>query len=189
MDNTDVQFGTLITGRDLERHFELQNALIEFARLFRDETNDRAMVIVGAAFLDTQLEHIVLNFLVDDEKEVAKLIQYDQPLGTYGGRISALYCLGLIGPVVRDDLRLVGKIRNRFAHNLHATFDDQAIQSWCNLLKWHRVAYMTPPAGASVRDLFNVGVNQLAAHLGGITSIARTSKRQIRNEFGDPNKK
>ena len=182
MDNSDNRFGTLITGQDLERHFKLQDALIEFARLFRDESNDRAMVIVGGAFLEVQLEHIMLAFLVDDEKEVAKLTARDKQLGTYGGRTSALYCLGLIGPVVRDDLRLVGKIRNRFAHNLYASFDDQAIQSWCDQLKWHRIAYMTPPAGASARDLFNVGVNQLVCHLGGITSIARGSKCEIRKE-------
>ena len=140
LDNEDDSFGKLIAGRDLERHFEIENALVEFARLFRDDTNDRAMVIVGAAFLEAQLEHIVLTFLVDDEKEVEKITRYDQPLGTLGGRVSALYCLGLIGPVVRDDLRLIAKIRNRFAHDLYATFENQAIQSWCESLKWHRLA-------------------------------------------------
>src|SRR5215831_18418966 len=89
-----------IKGKDLERHFKLEDALFEFSRLFRDETNDRAMVIVGAAFLDTQLEHILINFLVDDEKEVGKLLQPDQPLGTYGSRIRAVYCFGLIGKTI-----------------------------------------------------------------------------------------
>lgn len=49
-DNFDPSF---ITGKDLERHFKLEDALLEFSRLFQDETNDRSMVIVGAAFLDT----------------------------------------------------------------------------------------------------------------------------------------
>lgn len=39
-----------ITGEDLERYFSLEDALLEFSRLFKhDETNDRALVIVGLA--------------------------------------------------------------------------------------------------------------------------------------------
>jgi len=172
---------TWITGKDLERHFALESALFEFSRLFNhEEKNDRAVVIVGAAYLDTLLEHIIIAFLVDDPKEVAELLRCDQPLGTYGSRTRAAYCFGLINKTIRDDLRVVGKIRNRFAHDLYASFEDQQIRSWCVALKWHRTAYMQPPPGASERDLFNVGVNQLVCHLNGIVSIARGEKRMIR---------
>jgi hypothetical protein len=34
-----------------------------------------------------------------------------------------------------------------------------------------------PPAIASDRDLFQVGVNQLVCYLGGVPSIARSRKR------------
>ncbi|GAB4203962.1 MAG: hypothetical protein Fur006_58690 [Coleofasciculaceae cyanobacterium] len=113
---------SLITGKALEKYFALQDALFEFSDLFRyDEPNDRSIAIIGAAFLDTLLEHILINFLVDDEKEVNKLLQYDQPLGTYGNRVTLAYCLGLIGKTIRNDLRLVGKRRNRFAHDLYAS--------------------------------------------------------------------
>jgi DNA-binding MltR family transcriptional regulator len=170
-----------ITGKDLDRHFELEDALLEFSRLFKhEEKNDRGLVIVGAAFLDTLLEHILISFLVDDPKEVAELLRYDQPLGTYGSRTRAAYCFGLIDKTVRDDLRLVGKIRNRFAHELSASFDDQQIAAWCAALKWHRAAYMQPPSDASARDLFHVGVNQLVCHLNGVVSIARGEKRMPR---------
>src|SRR5216683_1846713 len=105
-----------ITGKDLERYFALEDALLEFSRLFKhEEKNDRGLVIVGAAFIDTLLEHILINFLVDDPKEVGELLRHDSPLGTYGSRTRAVYCFGLIGKTMRDDLRLVGKIRNRFA--------------------------------------------------------------------------
>ncbi|MGD0041137.1 MAG: hypothetical protein ABSE84_12075 [Isosphaeraceae bacterium] len=167
-----------ITGKDLERHFALEDALLEFSRLFKhEEKNDRGLVIVGAAFLDTLLEHILISFLVDDPKEVAELLRYDQPLGTYGNRTRAAYCFGLINKTIRDDLRVVGKIRNRFAHDLYASFGDQQIRTWCVALKWHRTAYMRPPPDASERDLFHVGVNQLVCHLNGIVSIARGEKR------------
>ncbi len=173
---------TLIEGKDLERHFALQDAMLEFARLFRDESNDRAMVIVGAAFLDTQLEHIITTFLVDDEKEIQTMLRPDQPLGTYGGKIRLAYCLGLVGVNVRNDLKLIGKIRNKFAHDLYASFEDPDIQSWVASLNYHRMSYMTPPDGATTRDLFNVGLNQVAGYLSGIVSVARYEKRAIRND-------
>lgn len=166
-----------ITGKALDRHFDMQEALLEFSQLFRDEKNDRALAIVGGAFLDVLLENILIEFLVDDEKEVAELLRYDGPVGTYSGRIRAAYCLGLLRKPVRDDLRLVGKIRNRFAHDLSASFADQQISSWCASLRWHRQVYIAPPPGVSARDLFHVGVNQLVGHLNGYIAIARGEKR------------
>lgn len=181
-DNGENFDSSFITGRALEKHFELQDALLEFSKLFQyEEENDRAIAIVGAAFLDTLLEHILVNFLADDEKEVKKLLQYDQPLGTYGNRITMAYCLGLIGKTIRDDLRLAGRIRNRFAHDLYASFDDEKIQSWCKSLRWHRISiFIAPPPEATARDLFQVGVNQLVGHLHGLVSVARLEKRTIR---------
>lgn len=169
-----------ITGKALDRQFELDGALREFTRLFDHKSDDRAMVIVGAAFLDTLLEHILIAFLVDDEKEVGELLRYDQPLGTYGGRVRATYCFGLIPKVVRADLSLVGKVRNKFAHDLYASFEDANIISWCAGLQWHRTAYMSPPDAVPPRDLFYVGVHQLVAHLNGVVSIARGEKRLSR---------
>jgi hypothetical protein len=168
---------SLITGKALEKNFELQDALFEFSKLFKyEEKNDRAIAIVGAAFLDTLLEHILVNFLVDDEKEVKKMLKE-----TYSNKITMAYCLGLIGKTIREDLRLVGEIRNRFAHDLYASFNDEKIQSRCKSLKWHRIAILIePPSEATARDLFQVGVNQIVAHLHGLVSVARLEKRSIR---------
>jgi len=153
-----------ITGKALDRHFELEAAILEFSRLFRHASDDRAMVIVGGAFLETLLEHILIAFLINDEREVGELLRYDQPLGTYGGRVRAAYCFGLIPKVVRTDLSLVGKVRNRFAHDLYASFEDSNISSWCVGLQFHRRAFMSPPADASPRDLFYVGLTAVPVH-------------------------
>jgi hypothetical protein len=118
-----------ITGKALERHFPMQDALFEFSRLFRDEENDLALAIVGGAFLDTLLENILIEFLVDDEKEVGELLRHEGPLGTYSGKVRAAYCLGLLRKPVRDDLRLVGKIRNRFARVVHRPADRLLVRS------------------------------------------------------------
>jgi hypothetical protein len=172
---------SLITGKALERYFALNDALLEFTLLFQEEKNERAAAIVGAAFLDTLLEQILISFFVEDEKEISNLLKNDRPIGTYGSRTSLAYCLGLIGKTVRDDLRLVGKIRNKFAHNLHISFNHEPIRSWCLSLKWHEISMCRPaPTGATPSDVFQVGVNQLVTHLNAIVSIARMEKRQPR---------
>ena len=174
---------TVITGKAIERHFELEAALLEFSRLFNgDDINDRAIAIIGATFLEMQLEHILRNFLIDDEKEVDRLLEYDQPLGNFSGKITMAYCLGLIYKPVRDDLHLVRKIRNEFAHKLYASFEDQKIADWCSSLKWHRLAYVAnPPGGVSARDFFQVGTNQLSCYLSGVVSMARHEKRTVQH--------
>jgi DNA-binding MltR family transcriptional regulator len=172
-----------VTGKALERHFKQQEMLFEFSRLFEHESeSDRSAVIVGAAFLDTLLEHILISFLVDDETEAKTLLRSDGPLGTYGNRARMAYCLGLIPKIVHNDLRLVGKIRNKFAHELRASFDSQDIGDWSTALQLHRTAYMTPPSGVSQRDLFFVGVNALVGYLDGMVGQARANKRKVISE-------
>lgn len=61
-----------LTGKDLERHFSLEDALLEFSQVFNhQEKNDRGLVIGGVAYLEMQLEHMLINVLVDDPKEIA----------------------------------------------------------------------------------------------------------------------
>ena len=169
--------------KEFKRECELNEMLRQFTEEFTAETNDRAAAILGGAFLDTFLEACLTNFLVDDEKEIERLMEFDRPLGTYSSRVSFCYGLGLIGKIVRDDLRLVGKVRNRFAHDLHASFDQEPIRGWCLSLKWHRELMMcNPPVDATIANIFEVGVNTLICHLNGIVCIARTEKRTIRQE-------
>ena len=174
------KLGTPLSKKEAEQYFRLREMLFEFAKLFDyGEASDRAVAIVGPAFLDTLLTELLISFLVDDEKEVAKLMQPDGHLGTFGAKVSTCYCLGLIGETIRSDLRLVAKIRNRFAHDLRASFADDQIKSWCNALQWHKESLMTePPEGATARDLFQVGVNQLVCHLHALPGLALFHKRQ-----------
>jgi len=181
---------SIIAGKDLERHFELQRLLREFHELFNvpEEVNDRAIAIIGASFLDTQLEHILRAFFVNDEHEVDSLLEPERPLGTFASRIRIAYCLGFICKTIRDDLRTVGKIRNKFAHTLDASFDREPIRSWCMSLKWHEIGMMMKaPEGATPREIFQVGVNQVICHLGGLVGLARIGRCQVsNNDAGGP---
>lgn len=153
--------------------------VLQFAQLFDyTEPNDRAIVIVGSAFLDALLTDMLTNFLVDDAKEVRRLVQPEGALGSFGARISACYCLGLIGETIQSDLRLIAKVRNRFAHEVDIHFTDPRIQGWCESLRWHRFSMMAdPPSEATARDVFQVGVNQLVTYLHGFVGVARLERR------------
>jgi DNA-binding MltR family transcriptional regulator len=169
-----------ISGKALDRYFELHGALIEFSALFNAERSERAAAILGATYLDMQLQHLLWNFLADDEKEVQRLLSPEQPLGTFGAKITTVFCLGFIGKMIRDDLRLVQKIRNRFAHDLRASFAEEPLRSWCLSLKWHEISMMTKaPPDANSAQVFQVGVNQLVVHLSGLVGIARGRKRKV----------
>lgn len=174
-----------ISGKALERHFDFNRALFEFHQLFNlDQKDERAIAILGGTFLDMALQHILYSFFPEDEKEVEKLFGQDQPLGTFSGKITICYCLGLIDRMVKDDLNLVRKIRNKFAHDLYATFEDEQIRGWTSALKFHIVGMMMePPAGATPLQVFQVGVNQLITNLSGYISIGRAEKRIIRDNF------
>ena len=93
-------------------------------------------VVLGAAFLDEHLRQVLANFVIDDKKATAELLENNGPLSTFSARTRAAYSLGLINKEERDDLNLIRKIRNRFAHDLHdLTFEDQNIVSWCYSLQ------------------------------------------------------
>jgi len=175
----------ILTGNAAQRYLDLNEALLKFSELFiYNVGDDRAIVIIGGSYLDIVLEHVLLAFFPEDDNEVTRLIQYNQPLGTFGNKVRMAYCLGLIEKVVKEDLKLVGKIRNQFAHDLYASFDDKVIKSWCNELKWHKISMMTnPPPDATTRDLYQVGVNQLISYLNGAISIARGNKRNIVSNY------
>lgn len=173
--NTSNDDPYFITGEALDRHFKLNELLLEFHDLFNHgEKNERAIAIVGATFLETLLEHILWAFLIDDQNEVKKLLRSK----SFNRYIMMAYCLGLINKPVRDDLDLVRQIRNEFAHTLNVSFEDKTIKSWCASLKWHQITHVADPLdNATAQELFQVGVNQLIAHLGGVVSIARGKKR------------
>jgi hypothetical protein len=174
-----------IAGEDLKRHWRHQDALLAFHELFNERAtvDERAIAIVGVTFLDMILEHTLINFMVDDEKEMRKLLGVDRAMGAFSSRVTAAYCLGLICKTVRDDLRTVGKIRNRFAHELQASFEEEPIRGWCLALKWHEFSMMMKaPADATPRDIFQVGVNQLISYLNGLAGVALIERRKIRDD-------
>ncbi len=159
--------------------------LVEFHLLFNERgvVDEPAIAIVGATFLDNLIADILFNYMIADDKEVEEILRDGRSMGTFSSRITTAYCLGLICKTVRDDLRLISKIRNKFAHKLKISFDLEPIRDLCLSLKWHEFSLMTKtPTGATPRDIFEVGVNQLICYLSGRAELAQAERCKVRKE-------
>ena len=84
------------------------------------EQSDRIVAIVGAAYLDSTLDSLLRAAFIDAPNEVDRLLRLDAPLGSNGSGCQLAYCLGLITCDQRDDLKIIAKIRNAFAHDFKA---------------------------------------------------------------------
>jgi mannitol operon repressor len=97
---------------------------------------DRSAAIIVAAFLDEHLKQLLINYFVNDEKETDLLLSSDAALGSFGARIRAAYCLGLLPKEYFQPLKIIKDIRNAFAHQLHGrAFNDRDLAARCERLK------------------------------------------------------
>jgi len=121
--------------------------------------SDRGAALVGAALLDTRLEHLLLSHMVPGKVANDLLLGGNAPLGTFSSRISACLALGLITSAERRDLNLIRGIRNEFAHREHGlTFDDERISGLCSSLNSRRPPQMVADHGYPSRHRFNDAV-------------------------------
>jgi len=157
--------------------------LMQFAKVFDYEhDNDREIVIVGCAYIESLVKEILEATFIENEDEANKILS--ESTGALSGlipRARLLYLLGVIPNLVFKDIQTVGRIRNEFAHKISTKFTDNKIVQLCRNLEWHvHTMFMQPPTDASARDLYQVGVNQLVTHLVALPSLQR-HKRSNRN--------
>ena len=121
--------------------------------------------------------------MVEDTKKVEELLGGDDgseaPLSSFSARIKTAYCLGLVTKQEFDDLNLIRRIRNRFAHRFHGyTFENQEIIDWCNSLKTPIVfKVILPDVLASYRDRYVFTVSMLVNQLG--LRILSTQRKRL----------
>jgi DNA-binding MltR family transcriptional regulator len=137
---------------------------------------DRAMALIGAAFLDDALKSMITGFFVDDQKVVESLLGNRRPLSTFSSRINLAYCLGLITKEQFTDLNFIREIRNEFGHTRHPlNFTSQPIVNWCSLLKAGAEELLKHDPDCEPRNRFWFAVTALAAW---ITSYGKYIPRQ-----------
>lgn len=154
----------------------------DFFEEFQSES-PRAAVIISCAFLDSLLRDLIGSFLVDDTKKVDELLGSDDgseaPLSSFSARNKTAYCLGLITKKEFDDLNLIRKIRNRFAHRLHGySFENKEIIDWCNSLQTPIMfKEVLPEVLKSYRDRYVFSVSMLVNQLG--LRILSTQRKRL----------
>ena len=94
----------------------------------------RGSVLVACSFLDRQLRDIIDVFLIAESDKGLLLDGFNAPIGTFSARIVLAHCLGLISDEEKADCDTLRRIRNEFAHNHHARFEDRKIIDLCRNL-------------------------------------------------------
>jgi hypothetical protein len=111
----------------------IENPLEDYEGFFKEiqEESPRSAVIISAAFINAQLRKLLLNSLVCDGKISENFL--GRELSHFNSRIKLCYCLGLIEKNIYDDLCLIQRIRNKFAHEMHGySFDSPEIKEMCH---------------------------------------------------------
>lgn len=155
-----------------------------------NEESERASAIVGAAFLDEYLRKLLASFMVDEKDAVDELLGNglsETPLSSFGARITAAYCLGLITQKQRDALRKVKWVRNEFAHSLHGrSFEDDDIKKICLALE---IPGEVKDNQASSRDRYILIVKGLVALIHVQAERIQKMRRVVPDKWGDVGKR
>lgn len=98
--------------------------------------SDRGMVLVGLSSIDDRLRATLAAFMCSGRQTDELLSGANAALGTLSSRSAACLALGLIEKLEFDEINILRKIRNEFAHGLvSARFADPRIEALCNSLK------------------------------------------------------
>ncbi len=120
-----------------------------FLEKLRSES-DRGMVLISTGYLEEQLKQVLLAFFIEDASLTSLVEGGNAPLGTFSGRITTCYALGLIRKTEHDDLHQLRRIRNEFAHSIHTTFETQSVVDRCKTLHHKAHDYTSEKMGAVV---------------------------------------
>lgn len=80
-----------------------------------EKESDRALGIVAVCWFDNLLEKLIRASFIKDP-QVGSLFKDDHILQTFSAKVNIAYYSGLIPRFMHHDLKLMGEIRNRFAH-------------------------------------------------------------------------
>jgi hypothetical protein len=118
----------------------LDNAAEEAA--FYNHDSNRAVAVVWPAIVENRLTDALKAYMRSDETVAKELFRPEGALGTFGQKIKLGYMLGLYEKDLKDDLVLLTKIRNAFAHRVDITdFETSPIRDYMDqmtVLKVHR---------------------------------------------------
>jgi hypothetical protein len=119
--------------------------------------SDRSVAILTASFLERMLEEVILVHLTcdyrktSDGKLLGKLVEPDGALNGFGRKIYLGYALDLYEASLVDEMEIVRKVRNVFAHSaLDVSFETEAISNECKKTS----CYKNSDGPAPIRDVY-----------------------------------
>lgn len=81
---------------------------------------------------------IITKVFIGSKKHQKALFNFNGHLGTFSGKVSLSYSIGLISSDMMHDLSIIRNIRNEFGHSHHIiSFQDEKISPKCNWLKFN----------------------------------------------------
>lgn len=131
---------------------------LDYLRELQKET-PRGAVIISCVVIGELLGKTLEQYLTD-HKDVKGLLHggVSAPLGTLSARILMSFGLRLIDEKEYRNLQIIRRIRNHFAHNLHASFDDPKVVNLCKQLDSSGIR---PDATTSPAKKYNAVVTTL----------------------------
>ena len=107
---------------------------------FHHNESPRSTGIVLSAILENRLTSLLQMLMVPDEPVLKELFRPTGPVGPFGTKIRLAYLLRVVEKPAYEDLNIVCKIRNRFAHDLSVkSFEDSAIKDVVKNMHSYRV--------------------------------------------------
>jgi len=137
----------------LEQIYEI----ITFRTALTEET-DRGCALMAASFLEHRTGELLKSFFVADENLHQSLLNGNGPLSSFSSRIDVAYSVGVIPKMMRNDLHLLRKIRNEFAHTPEEiNFQTPSIADRCRILNYAGTARTTiDPRESFIRAMMGI---------------------------------
>ncbi len=98
---------------------EIGKIMTERRKVFDESLrgSDRDAAIVAVCLIDNLLERILKSYFINNGR-AKRLFENEHVLQTYYAKVNIAYFCGLIPSFLFNDLLLIGRIRNKFAHKL-----------------------------------------------------------------------
>jgi hypothetical protein len=125
-----------------------------------EKESDMSVGIISGTLLDILLEEVIRTFYVK-EKGVAELFKNDHLLMNLYSKINVAYYSGYIPKVIYHDLRIICRIRNRFAHSLLGGLDFKE-ETLVSLIRECELRPKTMDSVSAPRLKYELIVQQLA---------------------------
>lgn len=148
------------------RQEQFLRPLMAFLDVSNNES-DRGKVLVAAAQIDGMLEDIVRAFLIDGKQSDALFYGPNAPCSSMFNKANIARALGLISANEFEDIDIVRRIRNEFAHSVHRTMLDPKIADRIACLKvgLERLIEIDDPAIADPKARFSMSTMSLVSSL------------------------